>query len=569
MATHITREINNCCAFVRARANIANAATTEHMVVGFVDGIIKQINATASFGTHEGKSVIDSLKDTPFGEVGMARIISAVDAKLKASPHKSEGANSTVGAAGQYLKCWWAVMTASDWAFLDDPKKPWSAKMAKVVERGNSIGCTHPSEQCLKWMMALLLVVHYDELPSYRTIYDKLQELKQTVTAERKPWAFQCIMEFPDDPHTLPEDIFNSAYGAEPPVKRDFVGINAVAESVPLRGNSRLLKGKASRSEVAATAWREIKDTPHKTRDDTVPIQLCDRPSLDRDNIQIKLQASEGGSPTRTAEMLHEEAVLRAEYEMKLAQLRHKHSLPQPSNHPANSPTQAAASPEPSHGIKLNRDDDGIMKLTPRTYVPVAPAESTVSPMPKGGLDTPCEDDLDDHSKAAIKAMACKNVTKKVEAAAKAVAKRAEKKAAAAALAIDGSTLKRPAAAGAPGSSAKAMKSSPVPASSDKATKAPVAKAEGKVLHLKKAPVLAATKIAAIKVMPTTLPSDGSNPAPVHYKTGVIYTSRKQGCFRSLKIRGDNWTGFSAAWGKGKAPSKAAWEKAVDAIDSK
>ena len=76
--------------------------------------------------------------------------------------------------------------------------------MATVVERANSIGCTHPSEQSLKWMMALLLVVHYDELPSYRTIYDKLQELKQTVIAERKPWAFEFIVEFPDDPHELP-----------------------------------------------------------------------------------------------------------------------------------------------------------------------------------------------------------------------------------------------------------------------------------------------------------------------------------------------------------------------------
>ena len=420
--------------------------------------------------------------------------------------------------------------------------------------------------------MALLLVVHYDELPSYRTIYDKLQELKQTVISERKPWAFECIMEFPDDPHALPEDIFNSAYGAEPPVKREFVGINAVADSVPLRQNSKLLKGKASRNEVAATAWREIKGTPHKTRDDTVPLQLCDRPSLDRDNIQIKLQASEGGSPTRTAEMLNEEAVLRAEYEMKLAQLRHKHSLPQPSNHPTNSHKQAAASPEHSHGIKLNRDDDGTMKLTPRTYVPAAPAESTVSTMPKGGLDTPGEDDLDEHSKAAIKAMAAKNVSKKVEAA----AKRAEKKATDAALAIDGSTLKRPAAAGAPGSSAKAMKLSHVPASSDKATKpAPVAKAKGGVWNEKKGewnekkdPVLAATKAASIKGMPTKLPSDGSNPAPVHYKKGVIYTSRKSGCFRSLRVRGDRYTGFPASWGATKKPSKETWEKAVSAIDA-
>ena len=107
MATHITKEIGNVRAFVRARANVANAATTDQMVIGFVDTIVKQINATTSFGTHEGKSIIEALKDTPFGDAGTARIISAVDAKLEISSHIPEGANSTTGDSGQYLKCWW------------------------------------------------------------------------------------------------------------------------------------------------------------------------------------------------------------------------------------------------------------------------------------------------------------------------------------------------------------------------------------------------------------------------------------------------------------------------------
>ena len=321
MATHITKEIGNVRAFVRARANVATETTTDHMVIGFVDTIVKQINATSSFGTHDGKSVIEALKDTPFGDAGTARIISAVDAKLKISSHISEGANSTTGDSGQYLKCWWAMMTAGDWKFLDDPKKPWSGKMATVVERANSIGCTHPSEQSLKWMMALLLVVHYDELPSYRTIYDKLQELKQTVIAERKPWAFEVIIEFPDDPHELPKDIFNSAYDADPPTKRDFVGTNAVAESVPLRKNSKLLKSKAPRHDIAADAWHEIKCKPEPKYAEAMTPNRYARTSPHGDLKPIKQESCDHGDPARTAEMLHKEAVLRAEYEMKLAQL--------------------------------------------------------------------------------------------------------------------------------------------------------------------------------------------------------------------------------------------------------
>ena len=38
------------------------------------------------------------------------------------------------------------------------------------------------------------------------------------------------------------------------------------------------------------------------------------------------------------------------------------------------------------------------------------------------------------------------------------------------------------------------------------------------------------------------LPSDGSNPAPVNYNGGVIYTSIKASAFRPLTTRGDKYS---------------------------
>ena len=38
------------------------------------------------------------------------------------------------------------------------------------------------------------------------------------------------------------------------------------------------------------------------------------------------------------------------------------------------------------------------------------------------------------------------------------------------------------------------------------------------------------------------LPSDGSNPAPVKYNGGVIYTSIKSSAFRPLTTRGDKYS---------------------------
>ena len=63
------------------------------------------------------------------------------------------------------------------------------------------------------------------------------------------------------------------------------------------------------------------------------------------------------------------------------------------------------------------------------------------------------------------------------------------------------------------------------------------------------------------------LPSDGSNPKPVHYWGGVIYTARRTKQFRALRKRGDSYSESSAAWG-GEKPSKDAWQKCVKAIES-
>ena len=71
-------------------------------------------------------------------------------------------------------------------------------------------------------------------------------------------------------------------------------------------------------------------------------------------------------------------------------------------------------------------------------------------------------------------------------------------------------------------------------------------------------------KVASPK-MPA-LPKDGSNPAAVHYKGGVIYTSRKARSFRALTIRHDKYSEKNRSWGSDK-PSGSAWKAVVDAID--
>ena len=59
---------------------------------------------------------------------------------------------------------------------------------------------------------------------------------------------------------------------------------------------------------------------------------------------------------------------------------------------------------------------------------------------------------------------------------------------------------------------------------------------------------------------------DGSNPKPVEYMQGKIYTVQRQHKFRCLKVKGDRYSEKSAVWGK-RLNKKQAWKACVTAIE--
>ncbi len=63
------------------------------------------------------------------------------------------------------------------------------------------------------------------------------------------------------------------------------------------------------------------------------------------------------------------------------------------------------------------------------------------------------------------------------------------------------------------------------------------------------------------------LPPDGTNPKPVRYNGGVIYTSNQMKSFRALLVRGDKYSEKAARWGDTK-PSSEAWKLSIKRIDT-
>lgn len=545
MATNIIREINSVKSLFRARAGLHVEDSDAPLRLNFMNAIIKQISSASTFGTQEAGVVTDALKDSPYGE-HTAKIVAAIEARLKVSQSAAHLKTPMGSIPGQLLKNWWAVLTPSDWDFIRNPKNSWHAKMTRLAERGALLGIVHPTEHTIKWALALLLIVCYDELPTYQEIYQKLQDFKLCFTSERKSYPLQHLCVYPDTPQELSEDMFKYAYDAEQPTTVHLPGFNNVGENhIPLRKNSKLLT-------------RGSKNATPKDVDCAVHIKN-ERKSADA--ITIVPQASGSARVVVKSEPFEsiqdsDEELLVLEYKTKLAKLRK-------DKKDGVAPLAApAAMPEASKSIHIDSLCNGTLRLRPRT--PVVASEGVKAADSTDAAPEPADDDisaLDPYAQAAIAALQTRNTNKKAATAAKTKEAAAAKKlAAAAAKKLATAAAKKEGRVAKPEAPGKRAKPEPKPVKAE-----PVAK-KRPAAALKPSEIEEVTRAKIMRSMPPKLGSDGKNPAPVRYNGGVLYTSFAGRCFRALRVRDDKYSEKRAPWKQAK-PSLEAWKQCVKAID--
>ncbi len=541
MSANLIKEVNNVKAFFKAREGLQTGADSlASLRASFMTALVVQIKSLPAFGASDATALSDVLKDSPYGVEGTAKIVATIDARL-GEASSAKPSQKAAKSNSQFLKQVWNFPTQPDWDILFNKKKSFAIKMSVVVERLNLVGCTHPDEQTLKWILAMLLLTHYEELPSAKVIYDKLLDLKDVVESERKQFPHEHLQVFPASPDQLPKAIYDYAYGASPPVAKEFDGISAIGDNcIPLRKNSKLLKRKKSDPDANVTWWdmkRLIKEEREKPQPHLVPPMGTDRSMIaSSTGFKRSFESLDSCRPScdPTLPRDSEERDLYTEYQAKLQQLRngkvdgHLAALkrePMKAESPLEQPSPAAGLP-----INLSKRADGSLVLTPkarsfgeatkaakREAEVGATAEAEVGATPGAG-----EDPLDEYAAAALNAFKQRNGKKKAAAAAKAKNARAKGKAKGGA-----ACKKRP-----------ACKSQ---------VKEDVDKKDIK------------------KAMPK-VPADGSSPNPVRYRGGVIYSSLATKAFRVLTTSRDKYSEKREKWQAAK-PTKQAWTKAVKHID--
>ena len=542
---HLVKEIQSVRALLKSRQLLG--ANDTALTQNYVNAMVKQITACKEISTHDGNLIMQALADSPYGDEGTKKIISAVDGKLQSS---STSASANANKPTQSLKAWWSYLTQEDWDFIRDVKRNVHAKMTRLVERANSIGLTHPDEQTIKWMLAVLVISHYEDAPKPEDLYRKLNELKEAIVSERKAYPHEHILEYPDRPSDLSFQMYEWAYTEEhKPVHIQLHGINSIADKIPLRKNSKLLR-RGQVEEEPDDAWKSCKGAFNRKSDESIGISTSAS-----SNAQLHVKAepgvNAGGFNADADRSLYDkndpdEVKLFHQFKADLWKLRATKSgslIAQGQQVPHATESQSC--------IRIVQSPGGL-SITPRTieHVKQEPPTPDAGDASTADGDRVTADDLDEHAKAAIKAMEGKVSKKKLEEREKLAAKKAAKADAAG-----------PKAAGV-SAAVKKEKAKAKPKKAMKAVKAEHSKPSsssggGKV---KKESVA----VPAKRIM-SAMPK-GKDATPVLYKGGIVYTMHKFRKFRALRRKGDNYSGTSAAWG-GVRTQKEAWEKVVKAID--
>ena len=581
-ADDVLNEINGVKKYIQSRGGLRSLQVNSSLIDSFTLTAVKMVSMCSNFGPHAASQLTDALaSDSPYGDAGTKAIVTAIESRLNSMTGLTRGQQQKGCSQSQLLKCWWNYLTVSDWDFIKDTKQHFSAKLTRMVERANLLGLVSFDEHTYKWMLAVVLVAHYDQLPASADVFSKLQELKRVRAMERKSYPHEFITKYPASPNDLRDAMYSYAYATEKPVVVEIPGINAVAMKIPLRSNSVLLKNaqKGAGNPMLAVDWQPVDAVARGVKTESEPV-------VKKEILSSSLPGLLLASPTEVIDC--DEKDLLAKYQADLASLRaSKASSASPQTPAASTASSSRAAPA---SIELRDAGDGKMTLkplvidinnekvgddkydtakcheeeeeeepSPEDSVLKRPAARTGAKPPSIAFKaiSPSDAELTDpFAQEAVAALQSRNKTRK-EANKKDVQENKQDVQGMRSTKQKGNKKLKTAK----GNVTSLVKREAEPAAAVSARKDGAATGAKRGLE----PIVEIPKSKILKAMPCVQSSTGTV-KPVHYWGGVIYTVARQRKFRALRQRDDKYSECSATWGNNRSQQDA-WAHVTKSIE--
>ena len=143
-------------------------------------------------------------------------------------------------------------LTAAEWQIMDGDQS-WFAKQHMLVQRLKKLGVRSMTEKTVRACVALLCSTLATVPDDAATLYQLSLDFKQCFhTSENAAANVPYIVNFPEQPNGLPEQLLGHAYTQEdPPVHRSIPKLGQLRAAMILRNSHKSLRGVKTGKEVA------------------------------------------------------------------------------------------------------------------------------------------------------------------------------------------------------------------------------------------------------------------------------------------------------------------------------
>ena len=243
-------EMKDLVALIAVREGMPGDVDAKRAVIkNLIDSFCAKIGCVKIFNAVDALKLLKTLEECSATVGTRIPIQEAVDARLASGAAISKQ-NVTHHHPQKLTSQLTNYFTEQDVTILKGERTSLSGRMQVVLDRFSRIGLQWPHEQTIKYAVAAVALAMAEQsgsYPTYNAVFHMVNDFKVSIDSTRRPWDFGHIVEYPEFPAGLPQDIFKHAYDASnPPISFTWDRFVATAEHhVPLRKNSALLKKDA------------------------------------------------------------------------------------------------------------------------------------------------------------------------------------------------------------------------------------------------------------------------------------------------------------------------------------
>ena len=227
---------------------LAKRRDSESLRAALLESLTSRISKLSSMSMQEAVELTDLVEEKFTNDTVKNAVQGAID-KRAAAAAKQPGEDDGEADGKQTLLYLYKYLTASDWAIIEDRRASENKKVHTLVHRLQLLGITEPGhEQCLKWLVVVLLHVEYENAstwPSYQSIYNTFRDVVVYMKATKAPFEKSRLEDYPEHPSSLPACLFERAYDKDdPPIEKYLPRYIGLGKHVPMRSSSHLLRSE-------------------------------------------------------------------------------------------------------------------------------------------------------------------------------------------------------------------------------------------------------------------------------------------------------------------------------------